>query len=310
MVYSNLVSMDRLSRDEIHAIVNRASEFKRGAAPVIEEGATAINLFFENSTRTYTSFQMAEHKLGMKVLDFAPEHSSVTKGETLYDSVRTVDAIGADIAVIRHPQDNYYDELLAAGMGLSIINAGDGAGQHPSQSLLDIMTIVEEFGQIEGLNITIAGDILHSRVASSNAATLARLGANVTLSGPAEWMNPAFERFCTSAPMDEAVRDADVVMLLRVQHERFDAGPNFSAADYLARYGLSMERAARMKKGAIIMHPAPVNRGTEIDTHLVEAPNSRIFPQMGNGVWVRMAMLESVLLGKHAQTLELAEMVA
>ncbi len=310
MVHSNLVSMDRLSRDEIYGLVNRALEFKRGSAPVIQPGTTAINLFFENSTRTFTSFQMAEHKLGMKVLDFAPEHSSVTKGETLYDSVMTVDSIGADIAVIRHPQDNYYDELLGANMNVSIVNAGDGAGQHPSQSLLDIMTIIEEFGQIEGLNITIAGDILHSRVASSNARTLARLGANVTLSGPREWMNPAYSSFASTKPMDEAVANADVVMLLRVQHERFDAGPNFAAADYLERYGLSMERAARMQDGAIIMHPAPVNRGTEIDTRLVEAPNSRIFLQMANGVWAHMSMLESVLLGKHAQKLELAEMVS
>lgn len=293
----HFLSVEDLTNEEVLALVGRARELKAGQPARVEPGHTAINMFFENSTRTMTSFQMAEHRLGMKVLDFDPGHSSLTKGETLYDSVRTVDAIGAEVAVIRHSTNHYYDHLLAPGnLGLSLVNGGDGSGQHPSQCMLDLMTIAEEFGHFDGLTVAISGDIAHSRVARSDAQILTRLGAHVVFTGPREWMDHDLTRYGSIATLEEIIDSVDVAMMLRVQHERFDAGPDFLAADYLAAFGLTDERAARMRPGAIIMHPAPVNRGCEISGHLVEAPNSRIFPAMANGVWARMAILERVLL--------------
>ncbi|OKL50522.1 aspartate carbamoyltransferase catalytic subunit [Boudabousia marimammalium] len=298
---AHLLSIADLSIEDVLSLLDRAAEFKQGATPKIPSGLVAINMFFENSTRTMTSFQMAEHRLGMKVLDFNPDHSSLTKGESLYDSVRTVDAIGAHVAVIRHHQNAYYDELLETGhLRLSIVNGGDGSGQHPSQCLLDLLTIREEFGHFEGLKVAISGDIAHSRVARSNAEVLTRLGATVYFTGPHEWMDESITAWGTVARLDEILPQLDVCMMLRVQHERFDAGPDFKASDYLAAYGLTEERAARMPKHAIIMHPAPVNRGCELADALMEAPQSRIFPQMTNGVLVRMAMLERVLLNNSA----------
>lgn len=297
----HFVTVEDMTGEEVMTLVERGRAFKAGAAPTVEPGHVAINMFFENSTRTLTSFQMAEHRLGMKVLDFDPGHSSVTKGESLYDSVRTVDAIGAEVAVIRHTTNRYYDYLLSTGnLELSVVNAGDGSGQHPSQCMLDLMTIAEEFGHIDGLTVAISGDVAHSRVARSDAQILTRLGARVVFTGPREWMDHEVTRLGTMATLDEVIADVDVAMMLRVQHERFDAGPNFSATDYLQGFGLTDERAARMRPGAIIMHPAPVNRGCEISGHLVEAPSSRIFEQMRNGAWVRMAILEQVLSAKEA----------
>ncbi|MDU6338265.1 MAG: aspartate carbamoyltransferase catalytic subunit [Cutibacterium granulosum] len=292
----HFLSVEDLPNDAVLAIVERGRAFKAGARPRLGPDRVAINMFFEDSTRTMTSFQMAEHRLGMKVLDFDPKHSSVTKGESLYDSVRTVDAIGADVAVIRHSRNAYYDQLLAPGrLELSLVNAGDGSGQHPSQCMLDLMTIAEEFGHFDDLTIAISGDIAHSRVARSDAQILNRLGARVIFTGPREWMDHEVTRLGEISTLEEVIEDVDVAMMLRVQHERFDAGPDFSAEDYLHAYGLTDDRAARMRPDAIIMHPAPVNRGTEISSKLVEAPQSRIFAQMHNGVMVRMAILESVL---------------
>ena len=298
----HFLSVEDMSNDDVMKIIDRGRQFKAGEAPHVGPGHVAINMFFENSTRTMTSFQMAEHRLGMKVLDFDPGHSSVTKGESLYDSVRTVDAIGAEVAIIRHSTNHYYDYLLSTGMlGLSVVNGGDGSGQHPSQCMLDLMTIAEEFGHVDGLTVAISGDIAHSRVARSDAQILARLGANVVFTGPREWMDHDVTRLGTMATLDETISDVDVAMMLRVQHERFDAGPDFSATDYLQAFGLTDERAKRMKPNAIIMHPAPVNRGCEISGHLVEAPSSRIFEQMGNGVMVRMAILEQVLQARETK---------
>ena len=294
--HSHLLSIADLTTEDVLALLDRAAAFKQGASPTIPRGMVAINMFFEDSTRTMTSFQMAQHRLGMTLLDFNPQHSSITKGESLYDSVRTVDAIGAHVAVIRHSMNAYYEELLAPGhLRLSLVNAGDGSGQHPSQCLLDLLTIREEYGHFDGLSVAISGDIAHSRVARSNAEVLTRLGATVYLTGPDAWMDPDISQFGTVAPMDDIIGDVDVAMMLRVQHERFNAGPDFTAAHYLEKYGLTEARAARMREHAIIMHPAPVNRGCELADSLMEAPQSRIFTQMTNGVLVRMAMLERVL---------------
>ena len=256
-----------------------------------------MNLFFENSTRTHTSFEMAESRLGMRLLEFEAKTSSVTKGESLLDTVKTIDAIQTDIAVIRHPQNDYYKQILEADLNISIVNGGDGSGQHPSQSLLDMMTIYQEFGHFDGLKIAIAGDIAHSRVARSNAMILNKLGAKVYFAGPKEWMAEDLKAYGTFRSIDELVEEVDVMMLLRIQNERIskNAVIQFEAHEYLQEYGLTFERADRMKPTAIIMHPAPVNRGTEVESSLVDCERSRIFKQMTNGMYMRMAILTDVL---------------
>lgn len=292
----NLVSVEALSNKEVMSLIKRAGEFKKGAVYAPPEQKYAVNLFFENSTRTHKSFEMAEKKLGIDIIDFEVSTSSVNKGETLYDTVLTMDALGVDVAVIRHGDEAYYEELIAStGIKLAVVNGGDGSGQHPSQCLLDLMTIYEEFGRFEGLKVAIVGDLTHSRVANSNMQMLKRLGAEVYFSGPEEWYDPAFDEFGTYLPIDELAPLVDVMMLLRVQHERHEYYGNFSKEKYLAMHGLTEEREQKMKEMAIIMHPAPVNRDVELQGSLVECERSRIVQQMTNGVYTRMAILEAVL---------------
>jgi len=290
----HLVSMKHLTEDEIMTFLNRADTFKKLGVRELPGKYSVSNLFFEPSTRTKMSFEMAQRKLGLDVLPFESSFSSTLKGETLYDTVKTLEAIGVDALVIRHPEDSYYEQLIGR-TSVSIINAGDGSGQHPTQSLLDLFTIKEEFGSFEGLNVLIAGDITHSRVAKSNADALVKLGANVTFLCPAEW---AGEFNCVDS-WDEVIKNSDVVMLLRVQHERHEAEIPFTGERYHERYGLTVAREQLMKEHAIIMHPGPFNRGVEIADTLIECPKSRIFKQMENGVYIRMAVLESVLKGRN-----------
>lgn len=248
--------------------------------------ALVANLFFEPSTRTHYSFESAEYQLGCSVADFNSASSSVTKGESLYDTVKTFEAIGYKVLVIRHPQDEYFKEL--EDIAIPILNAGDGKGNHPTQCLLDLYTMYDEFGTFEGLNVLICGDIAHSRVAASNKDALERLGANVRFAGPKEWEREGYP----TIDMDEGVRWADVVMMLRIQKERGASLAGISDEDYLHTYGLDHRRYAMMKENAIIMHPAPVNRGVEIASDLVECGKSRIFKQMENGVLVRKAVIK------------------
>ncbi|MCY9224430.1 aspartate carbamoyltransferase catalytic subunit [Bacillus haynesii] len=288
----HLTAMNELSLEDIHELIEEARELKKGKSDSVLSGKFAANLFFEPSTRTRFSFEVAEKKLGMNVLNLDGVSTSVQKGESLYDTVKTLESIGADVCVIRHSQDHYYDELIGH-VGIPVINAGDGCGQHPTQSLLDLMTIHEEWGRFAGLTVSIHGDIKHSRVARSNAEVLTRLGAKVLFSGPDEWRdedNP----YGTYVSPDEAVALSDVVMLLRIQHERHEK--KATERDYLETFGLSLKRAELLKKDAVIMHPAPVNRGVEIDSALVESAQSRIFKQMENGVYIRMAVLKRALL--------------
>ena len=225
------------------------------------------------------------------MIEFEASRSSVQKGETLYDTVLTMSAIGVDVAVIRHGKENYYDELIQSKtIQCSIINGGDGSGQHPTQCLLDLMTIYEEFGGFEGLKVAIVGDITHSRVAKSNMQLLNRLGAEIYFSGPEEWYDHQFDVYGQYVPLDEIVEKVDVMMLLRVQHERHDGKESFSKEGYHLEYGLTNERATRLQKHAIIMHPAPVNRDVELADELVESLQSRIVAQMSNGVFMRMAI--------------------
>ena len=283
----SLLSVRDLSEAEILQILQEARIFNSSQKDwhLPASNALVANLFFEPSTRTHFSFESAQLQLGCKVSAFAADSSSVTKGETLYDTARTFESIGYKVLVIRHPQDRYYERLT--DINIPIINAGDGAGDHPTQCLLDLYTIWQEFGTFQDIKVCICGDILHSRVAASDKDALERLGAQVVFSGPEIWRRPGYPVM----DFDKAVEWADVVMMLRIQKER---GSQLDIPDreYLNRYGLSMERAARMQPHAIIMHPAPVNRDVEIDSRLVEAPQSRIFAQMTNGVLIRKAVLK------------------
>lgn len=296
----HLVTMETLSNEEVFGLIQRGLAFKRGQADFqTDRQYFASNLFFENSTRTHKSFEMAELKLGMGMIDFDAKTSSVNKGETLYDTILTMSALGVDICVVRHPDVDYYKQLIdSPTIQTSIVNGGDGSGQHPSQSLLDLMTIYEEFDGFDGLKVVIAGDITHSRVAKSNMQILKRLGAEIYFAGPSQWYSDEFDVYGQHIAIDDMIEEVDVMMLLRVQHERHDGNESFSKEEYNRCYGLTDDRYKRLKSTAIVMHPAPVNRDVEIDDHLVEAPKSRIVRQMTNGVFVRMAILEAVLNGK------------
>lgn len=284
---NSLLRIRDLSKDELMGILMDAQLF--GASQKdwqLPQRRLVANLFFEPSTRTHYSFASAEHQLGCCVEDFTAAGSSVEKGESLYDTVKTFESVGYDAVVIRHRQDEYFREL--EGIEIPIINAGDGAGNHPTQCLLDLLTLYQEFGRIEGIRLAIIGDIQHSRVASSNREAMELLGGEWVFSGPPQWQREGYPYM----PIDEAVEWADAVMMLRIQHERHASAMQMSKAEYLQRYGLTKERASRMKPHAIIMHPAPVNRDVEIDSDLVESPKSRIFKQMSNGVLVRKAVIK------------------
>ena len=287
----NLLTMNQLSREDIYSIIEDAEQYSVGKGWVPENKMFVANLFFEPSTRTRFSFEVAEKKLGLEVLNFTSEHSSVQKGETLYDTVKTLESIGANAVVIRHQEDHFFENLIEK-ISIPIINAGDGCGHHPTQSLLDLLTIKQEFGRIQDLTVSIHGDIRHSRVARSNAEVLGRLGARVLFSGPTEWQDP-LNPYGEYVGVDEAIAQSDVVMLLRIQHERHDQKTD--SGDYLQEFGLTRERERQMKNDAIIMHPAPVNRDVEIDSTLIECDRSRIFKQMENGVFIRMAVLKRAL---------------
>ena len=288
----HLLTMTDLSVQEILGLLSDAEAFAKGETWRPVNKHFVANLFFEPSTRTKVSFEMAERKLGLDVIPFEVQTSSVLKGETLEDTVKTLEAIGVETVVIRHTEDNYFANLIQSGVYLSIMNAGDGCGHHPSQCLLDLVTIKQEFQTFRGLKVAIIGDIRHSRVARSNAETLKRMGAKVVFSGPKDWANLPGSNV-PYEPIDDAIENADVVMLLRIQHERHSDEMPMSKNEYLNRYGLTIERERRLKKECIIMHPAPVNRGVEIDDSLVECTRSRIFKQMANGVYVRMAALKN-----------------
>ncbi|WP_026566399.1 aspartate carbamoyltransferase catalytic subunit [Bacillus sp. UNC41MFS5] len=288
---SHLLTTNELKVDEIYQILTDAHNFKNGMKWSPDRQMFTANLFFEPSTRTKSSFEVAQRRLGLEVIPFEVLTSSVQKGETLYDTVKTLESIGVQSIVIRHEQDRYFDELIGK-VNIPIINGGDGCGHHPTQSLLDLMTIQQEFDQFTGLKIAIIGDIRHSRVARSNADVLTRLGAEVIFSGPKEWFDTRSTDISRYRPIDMAIQEADVVMLLRVQHERHQQKSSFTANEYHKQYGLTLEREKMMKQGSIIMHPAPVNRNVEIADSLVECKRSRIFKQMENGVYVRMAAIK------------------
>ncbi|HHY74551.1 MAG TPA: aspartate carbamoyltransferase catalytic subunit [Bacillus bacterium] len=286
----HLLTMTGLTLTEIEQILYDAERFSNGDQWKVDKQMFVANMFFEHSTRTRNSFEVAEKKLGLDVLNFYAENSSVQKGETLYDTVKSLESIGMNGVVIRHPENNFFQELVGK-VNIPIINAGAGAGEHPTQCLLDLLTIKQEFQTFKDLTVAIVGDISHSRVAHSDYDALTRLGANVVFSGPKEWQddNGVF------VPIDDAVREADVVMLLRIQHERHEGMMGNTKEEYHQAYGLTIEREKMMKPRSIIMHPAPVNRDVEIASELVECERSRIFKQMQNGVFARMAVLKRAI---------------
>ncbi|WP_442603796.1 aspartate carbamoyltransferase catalytic subunit [Paenibacillus sp. KN14-4R] len=295
MMGKSLLGLKDMSASELMSILDRAAYWENNPTKIsnVMNGRFIANLFFENSTRTRTSFEIAEKRLGAEVINFSSAESSVQKGESIYDTVRTLESMGMEVGVIRMKPIGLLAEL-AGRIKAPLVNAGDGNNEHPTQALLDLYTMRNHFGSIKGLTVAIIGDILHSRVARSNLWALREMGAKVVFCGPTNMQAPELAEFASYVTMEEALK-ADVVMMLRVQLERHAHGEFRSPDEYRAQFGLTMERAAKMASHAIIMHPAPVNRNVEIDDELVEHPKSKIFTQMSNGVPIRMAVIERAL---------------
>jgi aspartate carbamoyltransferase catalytic subunit len=293
----HLLDIHSLSAEEILTALDTARAFKAVGQRAIKKvpalrGKTVVNLFIEPSTRTRISFELAAQRLTADVINFSAEASSLKKGETLKDTARNLEALNADIIVIRHSASGA-PHFLARFLDASVINAGDGAHEHPTQALLDAFTIREKKGRIEGLNVTILGDILYSRVARSNIWAMTKLGAKVTLCGPSTLVPRVFEQMgCrVTYNVDEAIAEADIINLLRIQHERQRKTMFPSLGEYATLFGLTKARLARTKPDALIMHPGPINRGVEIDSDIADSKRSLIIDQVTNGLAVRMAVL-------------------
>lgn len=293
----HLLDIESLSAGELTTILDTAMAFKSVGERAIKKvpalrGKTVVNLFVEPSTRTRISFELAEQRLSADIIHFSAEASSLKKGETLKDTARTLQALNADFIVIRHSTSGAA-HFLSRMLDAHVINAGDGAHEHPTQALLDTLTIREKKGRIEGLNVTILGDILYSRVARSDIWALTKLGAKVTLCGPSTLVPRTFERLgChVTHNMEEAIREADVINLLRIQHERQRRSMFPSLNEYVTLFGLNKERLAMTRPDAMIMHPGPINRGVEIDSDIADGERSVILDQVTNGLAVRMAVL-------------------
>jgi aspartate carbamoyltransferase catalytic subunit len=303
----HLLGIEELDAGEIELILETSLAMKEVAGRTIKKvptlrGRTVVNLFFEPSTRTRMSFEVAEKRLSADTLSIAVAQSSVTKGESLLDTVRNLEAMAPDMIVMRHASSGA-PHLLARLCRSVIINAGDGMHEHPTQALLDAFTIREHKKSLEGLKVAIVGDLLHSRVLRSNVHLLNKMGAKLWACAPLTLMPAELERFGVRATtsIDEAVADADVIMMLRIQHERMHGHFIPSTREYFTLFGLTPERVARAKPDVIIMHPGPMNRGVEIDSDVADGPYSVILEQVTNGVAVRMAVLY-LLAGQEAAT--------
>ncbi len=293
----DLLGIADLTREDIYLILDTAEAMREiGLRPIKKvptlRGKTVVNLFYEPSTRTRTSFEIAEKRLSADTLNIAVAASSVLKGETLVDTALNIEAMAPDVIVLRHASSGSC-HLLSRICRSRVINAGDGMHEHPTQALLDAFTIREHKKRIEHLKVAIVGDLLHSRVLRSNVLLLTGLGADVWVSGPATLMPAGIERFGvrTSTSVDEAVADADVIMMLRIQQERMHGAFVPSLREYFNTFGMTRERVARAKPDVIIMHPGPMNRGVEIASDVADGPFSVILEQVANGVAVRMAVL-------------------
>ena len=303
----DLLDIESLTAEEIATVLDTARAFKAVGERAIKKvpalrGKTVVNLFVEPSTRTRISFELAEQRLSADIINFSAEASSFKKGETLKDTALNLQALNADFIVIRHSASGA-PHFLARTLCARVINAGDGAHEHPTQALLDVFTIRERKGKIDGLNVTILGDILYSRVARSNIWALTRLGAKVTLCGPSTLVPKTFEQMgCrVTYNVDEALRDADIIHLLRIQHERQRKTMFPGIGEYTQLFGLNKARLAKTKPDALIMHPGPINRGVEIDSEIADCERSLILEQVTNGLAVRMAVLFLLNGGKGPQ---------
>ena len=303
----HLLDIESLTAEEITTVLDTARAFKAVGERAIKKvpalrGKTVVNLFVEPSTRTRTSFELSEQRLSADIINFTAEASSLKKGETLKDTAKNLEALNIDIIVIRHSASGA-PHFLSRVLHAHVINAGDGAHEHPTQALLDTFTIREKKGRIAGLNVTILGDILYSRVARSDVWALTKLGAKVTLCGPSTLVPREFEQMgCrVTHDVEEAIRDADIINLLRIQHERQRKSAFPGLGEYTSLFGLTKARLARTKPDALIMHPGPINRGVEIDSELADCERSLVLQQVTNGLAVRMAVLFLVNGGKGPQ---------
>ncbi|MCS7032530.1 MAG: aspartate carbamoyltransferase catalytic subunit [Phycisphaerae bacterium] len=295
--HRHLLGLEYLTADEIRFVLDTAESFKEVSTRSVKKvpslrGRVVVNAFFEDSTRTRTSFSLAAQRLSADVIDFSEKGSSVSKGETLIDTARNIEAMGIDILVIRHAAAGAAD-LLSRKLSCSVINAGDGAHEHPTQGLLDLYTIRERFGRIEGLKVAVVGDIVNSRVARSDLWGLKKLGAEVILVGPPTLLPRSFEqlgaRVCHR--LDDVIGEVDVVQMLRVQNERMKSAQFPTVREFTHLFGLTWDRFQKCRKDVFIMHPGPMNRGVEIQSDIADGPQSGILKQVENGLAVRMAVL-------------------
>jgi len=296
-VHKDLLGLEYLSKEDVELLLDTASSFREILDRKIKKvpalrGKTVVNLFYEPSTRTRVSFEVAAKRLSADVINIAVESSSVRKGETLNDTGKNIEALKADIIVVRHNCSGAAT-MLARNVNISVINAGDGWHEHPTQGLLDMFTLRKRLGKLEGLNVSIVGDIAHSRVARSNIWGLTKFGANVTVCAPKILIPPGIENMGVRVTdnIDEALKDADAVNVLRMQFERDDMKAFPAQLEYFKHFGITEDRLKNAKKDIIVMHPGPINRGVEISSGVADGANSVILEQVTNGIAVRMAVL-------------------
>lgn len=297
----HFLSLASLTTPEITSLLDRSQFFSQNHQQPdkihhLLQHKIVANAFYEPSTRTRCSFEMAAKRLGAEVINFSPENSSVKKGETIYDTLKSLESIGVDSIILRHADDQVFDELKDK-ITLPLINAGAGKHEHPSQGLLDLLTLRQEFKRLEGLKIAVCGDVKHSRVAGSLMVAAEKFGMEIMLCGPSELLPTTKNSYVREVDFEQALPQADAVMMLRIQLERHET-LELNPISYHSQYGLNAERLKKMKTKAIVMHPGPFNRGVEISDDVVEHGQSRIFKQMSNGVFARMAILEWIMKGQ------------
>ena len=302
---NHLIGLRGVPKHDLEKILDTTKSFREVLDRPVKKvpslrGVTVLNLFFENSTRTRISFELAEKRLSADVVNFSSSSSSLKKGETLLDTVKNIEAMKIDMIVVRH-WGTGVPQFLANSTGTKVINAGDGAHEHPTQALLDMFTIQENLGSLEGKKVSIIGDIKHSRVARSNIWGLTTMGAEVTICGPQTLLPHNTSQFPAkvTTSVDEAIKDADVVMTLRLQKERQDRGLLPSEKEYRSVFGVTEERIRKLNPSALIMHPGPINRNLELDSVVADSENSVILDQVTNGVAVRMAVIYLLAGGEH-----------
>lgn len=299
----HFLSLASFSTHDLLSLVNRAQFFflhqhHPDKIHHLLQHRIFANVFYEPSTRTRCSFEVAAKRLGAQVVNFTPENSSVKKGETVYDTLKSLESLGVDGIILRHSDDNIFDQLKSRFQS-PLMNAGAGKHEHPSQGLLDLLTLYQEFGKLDGLKVAVCGDVKHSRVAGSLMVAAEKFGMKLYLCGPDALMPQILQEGTERADFDEILPEVDAVMMLRIQLERH-VGLELNAETYHKYFGLDLKRVHTMKKNAIIMHPGPFNRGIEIADEIIEHPQSRIFKQVNNGVAARMAILEWVINGSQS----------